>query len=107
EEIKTAAGKHLFSERLNRFVRRLVPRDAPKPPDSPTYKEPAPLAHADAHTTGALFEVDETIDASLYAVYKFHLFDADDPRVESTMKPAGQRPWVKTRAGGVARYDHD
>src|SRR5215218_6110714 len=84
EEVKAAAAKHLFSERLNRFVRRLVPRDTPKPPDSPTYKEPSPLAPADAQSTDALFEVDETIDASLYAIYKFHLFEADDPRVEST-----------------------
>ena len=107
EEVKAAAAKHLFSERLNRFVRRLVPRDTPKPPDSPTYKEPAPLAHADAHSTDALFEVDETIDASLYAIYKFHLFEADDPRVESTMRAVEQKLWVKTRVGGVARYEND
>jgi len=107
EEVKAAAAKHLFSERLNRFVRRLVPRDAPKPPDSPAYKEPAPLAHADAGSTDALFEVDETIDASLYAIYKFHLFESDDPRVESTMRAVEQNLWVKTRVGGVARYEND
>jgi oligosaccharide amylase len=107
EEVKAAAGKHLFSQRLNRFVRRLVPRDTPKPPDSPTYSEPAPLAPADGDSTDRLFEVDETIDASLYAIYKFHLFEADDPRVESTMKAVEQKLWVKTRVGGVARYEND
>jgi GH15 family glucan-1,4-alpha-glucosidase len=32
--------------------------------------------------TEDLFEVDEVLDASLYAIFKFHLFEADDPRVE-------------------------
>jgi len=101
--VKKAASKYLFSERLNRFVRRLVPRDAPKPPDSPTYEETEPLSQS----IDDLFEVDETIDASLYAIYKFHLFDADDPRVDSTMRAVEQKLWVKTRVGGVARYEND
>ena len=103
EEVKSGASKYLFSEKLNRFVRRLVPKDAPKPPDSPTYTEIDPLSDSTDH----LFEVDETIDASLYAIYKFHLFEADDPRVESTMRAVEQKLWVKTRVGGVARYEND
>jgi glucoamylase len=106
EEVKAGAGKYMFSERLNRFVRRLVPKDAPKPPDSPTYAEPTPLSPGD-DSIDALFEVDETLDASLYAIYKFHLFEADDPRVESTMRAVEQKLWVKTRVGGVARYEND
>ena len=47
------------------------------------------------------------IDASLYAIYKFHLFEADDPRVVSTMNAVEQKLWVKTRVGGVARYEND
>src|SRR5215207_4777151 len=54
EEVKAGAAKYLFSTKLNRFVRRLVPRDAPKPPDSPTYVEPEPLAHGDDLTVDAL-----------------------------------------------------
>ena len=57
--------------------------------------------------TEDLFEVDETIDASLYAIYKFHMFEADDPRVVSTMRAVEQKLWVKTRVGGVARYEND
>ena len=37
EEIKAAAAKYLYSEKLNRFVRRLVPKDTPTPPDDPNY----------------------------------------------------------------------
>ncbi len=101
EQIKSAAAEHLFSTRLNRFVRRLVPRDHPTPPDNAEYREAAAL------TSESLFEVDEVLDASLYAIYKFDLFDADDPRVESTMKAVEHKLWVKTRVGGVARYEND
>jgi len=51
--------------------------------------------------------VDETIDASLFGIFKFHLFEADDPRVVSTMKAVEEKLWVKTRVGGVARYEND
>jgi ferredoxin len=53
------------------------------------------------------YEVDEVIDAALYAIYKFHLFDADDPRVVSTMRAVEEKLWIKTRVGGVARYEND
>src|SRR3954451_16366533 len=127
--MKAGAATYLFSAKLNRFVRRLVNRETPKPPDSPTYKETAPLSplvgegavpaeaggpasrasgtFAPSFTVDELFEVDETIDASLYAIFKFHLFEADDPRVQSTMRAVEQKLWVKTAVGGVARYEND
>src|SRR3954469_9208601 len=105
EEVKAGAAKYLFSPKLNRFVRRLVNKDSPTPPDSPTYHEVSPLSIEP--TIDELFEVDETIDASLYAIYKFHMFEADDPRVVSTMRAVEQKLWVKTRVGGVARYEND
>jgi oligosaccharide amylase len=105
EEIKEGAAKYLFNKRLNRFVRRLVPRDNPTPADDAQYVENVPLRSDPA--TEDLFEVDEVIDASLYAIYKFHLFEADDPRVESTMRTVEDNLWVKTRVGGVARYEND
>jgi hypothetical protein len=40
EEIKIGAAKYLYSEKLGRFVRRLVPKDNPVPPGDPNYKEP-------------------------------------------------------------------
>jgi ferredoxin len=51
--------------------------------------------------------VDEVIDASVYAIFKFHLFEAEDPRVEATMRAVEEKLWVKTRVGGVARYEND
>ncbi|HLL89447.1 MAG TPA: glycoside hydrolase family 15 protein, partial [Tepidisphaeraceae bacterium] len=121
EEVKAGAAKYLWSDKLNRFVRRLVPRDAdaapPVKPDRPRassdptsddsgrYVEDVPLVPDEEPEQ--FYEVDETIDASLYAIFKFHLFDVDDPRVEATMKAVEQKLWVKTRVGGLARYEND
>lgn len=100
DEIKAGAAKYLYSERLGRFVRRLVPRDQPIPPDGE-----APVSAAvEDHD---LFEVDDVIDSSLYAIFKFHLFEADDPRVESTMRAVEEKLWIKTQVGGLARYEND
>ena len=103
EEVRAGAAKYLYSEKLKRFVRRLVPKNDPIPPDSRDYKETVPLS-ADINE---IYEVDEVLDASLYAIFKFHLFEADDPRVVSTMQIVEDKLWVKTRVGGVARYEND
>ncbi|HEV8379465.1 MAG TPA: glycoside hydrolase family 15 protein, partial [Tepidisphaeraceae bacterium] len=105
EQIKAGASKYLFSERLNRFVRRIVPRDNPVPPNVTDYVETSELKTEP--TTEDLFEVDDVLDSSLFAIFKFHLFDADDPRVESTMRAVEDQLWVKTQVGGVARYEND
>ena len=105
EEIKAGAAKYLWSEKLNRFVRRLVPRDNPTAPDSPDEKKMAP--DPAGMKPEEIYEVDEVIDASLYSIFKFHLFEADDPRVEATMQQVESKLWVKTRVGGVARYEND
>ncbi|MEO6434495.1 MAG: glycoside hydrolase family 15 protein, partial [Tepidisphaeraceae bacterium] len=105
EEMRAGAAKYLFSEKLNRFVRRLVPKDTPVPPGDQSYHEHQALAQD--QTGGDVYEVDEVIDASLYSIYKFHLFAADDPRVVSTMRAVEDKLWVKTRVGGVARYEND
>src|SRR3954466_6614470 len=105
EQVKAGASKYLFSERLNRFVRRIVPRDNPVPPDATDYVETSTLKSE--KTTEDLFEVDDVLDSSLFAIFKFHLFDADDPRVESTMRAVEDQLWVKTQVGGLARYEND
>ena len=105
EEIRAGAEKYLWSDKLNRFVRRLVPRDNPTPPANAHYVETGTLQPDEE--VEHYYEVDEVLDASLYAIYKFHLFDADDPRVESTMQAVEDKLWIKTKVGGVARYEND
>ncbi len=105
EEVKAGAAKYLFSDKLNRFVRRLVPLDSTAPPNDTDYVEKIDLQPDEEPEQ--IYEVDEVIDASLYAIFKFHLFEASDPRVQSTMHQVEDKLWVKTRVGGVARYEND
>ena len=106
EEIRAAAEKYLYSERLGRFVRRLVPRNQPAPANSPIGLDEPSLFGAPM-TPDSIYEVDEVLDSSLYAIHKFHLFSADDPRVAATMQAVEEKLWVKTKVGGVARYEND
>ena len=82
-EVRDAMAKHLWSEGLGRFIRRLVPTDS------------------------GGWEIDSTIDASLFAIFKFHPFEATDPRVISTMDAVSKNLWVNTPVGGLARYQND
>jgi oligosaccharide amylase len=115
EQIKAGAEKYLYSEKLGRFVRRLVPRDIADcqmpiaeckdaPSASPIGNRQSAIGN---EPTAPIYEVDETLDASLYAIFRFNLFEADDPRVVSTMKQVEEKLWVKTRVGGIARYEND
>lgn len=53
------------------------------------------------------YEADSTLDASLYALFDFGLFEPDDPRIVSTMKAIREQLWVNTDVGGIARYTDD
>jgi oligosaccharide amylase len=105
DEVRAGAAKYLYSERLGRFVRRLVPLD----------QGPSTQAGECEEISGAcatsevkrIYDEDEVIDASLYSIFKFHLFPGDDPRVASTMRAVEEKLWVKTKVGGVARYEND
>jgi oligosaccharide amylase len=113
EQVKAGAEKYLWSDKLNRFVRRLVPKDnvecgMPNVELEETVAETSiPHSTFDIPHSPDIYEVDEVLDASLYAIFKFHLFDADDPRVAATMKAVEDKLWIKTRVGGVARYEND
>jgi oligosaccharide amylase len=56
---------------------------------------------------GGGFEVDETIDASLFGIFYFGAFAPDDPLVRDTMSAVEARLWAKTDVGGLARYEAD
>ena len=51
--------------------------------------------------------VDATVDASLFGLFYFGAFAAEDPLVVETMRAVEERLWVKTGIGGVARYEGD
>ena len=53
------------------------------------------------------WDVDSTVDASIFGLWYFGMFDPDDPRIVRTMQTIRERLWVKTDVGGVARYEND
>ena len=82
-EIRDAASRHLWREDLQRFCR---------------------MIHRDAHGN---WEIDAACDSSLWGLFAFGLYRADDPRVMATMATLKERLWVRTPLGGMARYEND
>ncbi|MFA9477592.1 glycoside hydrolase family 15 protein [Phycisphaerales bacterium AB-hyl4] len=120
EQVRSAFCKHLWSEKHGRFLRRIVPLDhdrtaglmaevmAGRDPtashvDLNGATDTAKNGNGDDHK----FEVDETLDASMYAIFGLGLLPVDDKRVTATMDAIEKRLWIKTDVGGVARYEDD
>ena len=82
-EIHDAAGRVMFDPKLGRFHRMVT-------------------VSREGEVT-----VDSTIDASLSGLWLFGMFDADDPKIVSTMQQVIDRLTVKTPVGGIARYEND
>lgn len=82
-EVKAGVEAVLYRRELGRFVRM-----ANRKPD------------------GA-WEVDPTLDSSLFGLWAFGMLPVDDPRVVDTMKAVRERLWIKGGSGGMARYDND
>ena len=83
DEISQGLRKHLYSKTHGRFLRSLEANN------------------------GESFTPDATIDASLFGVFYFDVFDVDDEYVENTMKAVEKHLWVKGKIGGIARFEHD
>lgn len=73
-------SKHLFSSEKGRFLRSLESRE----------------------NDG--FEPDSTVDASLFAIFYFGCFPADDERVAATMQAVEEK---LSAGGGIARFEND
>lgn len=52
-------------------------------------------------------EIDSTIDASLYGVFAFGVYQSDNEKVASAMRQIYEKLWCKTKMGGLARYEGD
>jgi GH15 family glucan-1,4-alpha-glucosidase len=83
EEIKAGVEKQLWRPEMNRFVRMINRRE------------------------DGGWDVDTELDSSLFGLWYFGMFPADDPRIVSTMNAIRERLWVKTEVGGMARYEKD
>jgi len=83
EEVKAAMEKYLYSKEYGRFLKTIIPRE------------------------DGSFDIDPTLDASIYAPFYFGVFEPDDEKVVNTMNAIKERLWVKTEVGGIARYEGD
>ena len=82
-EIKEACVAYLYDEGEKRFLKAISVR-------------------ADG-TTERVY----TVDASLYGLWYFGMFEPTDPRIERTIQAVMDRLWCRTNIGGLARYEGD
>jgi GH15 family glucan-1,4-alpha-glucosidase len=82
QEVRHGMEQYLYSSSLGRFLRGV-------------------------HLQGDDLIPDQTLDASLYGLFAFGVFPADDPRVVQTMKAVQDGLWIRTGVGGLARYTGD
>ncbi len=83
DEIRAGAEAHLWRSDLGRFARMINTRE------------------------DGDWDVDPTMDASLFGLWYFGMFTPDDARIVATMQAVRDRLWVKSDVGGVARYEND
>lgn len=82
-EVQAATARHLWHEGAGRFARMLTLSSSGTP------------------------QADLTVDASLYGLFAFGMFPADDPKVTATMTAVEEQLWGRTPVGGLARYAGD
>ncbi len=82
-EIKQACETHLYDDAEGRFLKSV------------------------SIGPGVNIQKDPTVDASLYALWYFGMFDPKDPRIERTMQAVTDRLSCQTQIGGIARYEGD
>ncbi|RPI49569.1 MAG: hypothetical protein EHM49_09735 [Deltaproteobacteria bacterium] len=51
--------------------------------------------------------MDATCDSSIWGLFAFGMYKANDARLVASMETLRKRLWVKTRVGGMARYEDD
>ena len=83
DEIVEAMREHLYSRELGRFLRSLQV------------------------TSDDSFAPDSVIDASLFGVFYFGCFDADDEMVAGTMTAIEEHLTNHTEYNGIARFEND
>ena len=83
QEIRDATTRYLYDEERGRFLRMIT-----------------------FHSDGTLVK-DYTLDSSMWGLFYFGMYSADDPMVVRTMEAIEDRLTVRTDVGGVARYEND
>ena len=83
QSLRKAADQHLYRPELNRFARRVNSR-------------------ADGGV-----DVDQVIDSAIYGLWRFGMYEPDEPRIVATMQAIATELSNKLATGGQARYAND
>jgi len=83
DQLRKAVDTHLYSPDLKRFARRVVVED-----------------------DGSL-TVDMVLDSSIYGLWRFGMYEPDEPRIADTMRMIADQLSNKAATGGIARYTDD
>lgn len=82
-EVLEGMEKFLYCKESGRFLRGIYPKDSGE------------------------WEKDYTLDSSMYGIFEFGAFSANDPKVLATMEAIRQGLRINTEIGGIARYTGD
>ena len=82
-DIKSGVDRYLWQPELKRFARMIN------------------------RTPDGYWQVDSVLDASLVGLWQFGMYAPDDSKITATMEAIYRRLWVRTRFGGIARYEND
>jgi GH15 family glucan-1,4-alpha-glucosidase len=82
KEVRRGLDEHMYCPDLKRFVRSLTPTDKGLTRDT-------------------------TLDSSIMGLSAFGAYPADDPRIIETLRQVHAGLAVKTKVGGLARYEND
>ena len=127
QEVREAFCKHFWSEKHDRFYRRITPTDqkrtskfmadviagvTPQVNPDEKFKNIAPdwneyNQETEHENETVEFEYDDILDSSMYAIFSMGMLDVHDQRVDKTMRAIEKELWVKTAVGGLARYTND
>ena len=83
-EVKEAGIKHLYDEKLERFIRGIF-----------------------CQTNSEDCNDDKTVDSSLIYLWELDMLPVDDERVVKTMEAIENTLWLDTEVGGFARKEND
>ncbi len=113
-QMRESFCKYMWSQEHDRFLRRIVPLDRSRTArqTAEVLAGQAPTVEQADHAKGngqwrSQYEFDLTIDSAMYAACAFGMLSPHDERMEKTMAAIESRLWVKTRVGGLARYEGD
>lgn len=105
DKMRAGMDTYLWREDMGRFARMVTL--GPRGEHAWDALSGAYGARGDDTSTPPIDQVDTTLDSSLWGLFAFGAYEANDPRVVKTMDAVREGLTVRTDVGGVARYTND